>query len=118
MKLGWLGNVKDDQFLSIKDLDDDLTRIYPQNLFTSKDFVMDLFMFNKFKFFTILYKFKLVDNSTKRKYWALNSILMGIYKKDYWLYMWKDSKNELNEKIQLRNAAVYFHKNKKNKKTV
>lgn len=114
VKLGWLGNINDDKNLSIGKLNDDLASIYPKNLFTSNDFVMNLFMFNKFKFFTILYKLNLVDNSTKRKYWALNSILMGLYHKDYWLYMWKDSKNELNEKIQLKNAVVYFNKNKAN----
>ena len=75
-------------------------------------------MFNKLKFFTILYKLGLADNQTKRKYWILNSILMGIYNKEYWLYMWKDSVNLLDEKIQLRNAGVWFGKHKTNKNIV
>ena len=70
-------------------------------------------MYNKYKFFTILYKLGLVDNETKRKYWGINSILMGLYQKEYWLSIWEDAKGEVDEKQQLRNAAVWYHKNKK-----
>ena len=118
VKLGWLGNYKDDQFIEKQSLTDDLDAVYPKNLFTSNSFVMNLFMYNKFKFFTILYKLGLVDNQTKRKYWALNSILMGLWQKDYWLYIWKDAKGQVDEKQQLRNAAVWFHKNRKNKAVI
>lgn len=114
VKLGWLGNYKDDKYIKIHPLTENLDATIPKNLFTSNQFVMDLFMYNKFKFFTILYKFGLVDNKTKRKYWALNSILMGLYRKDYWLYIWKDADGKVDEKQQLRNAAVWFHQNKKN----
>ena len=118
VKLGWLGNYKDDQFIEKQSLTDDLDAVYPKNLFTSNSFVMNLFMYNKFKFFTILYKLGLVDNQTKRKYWTLNSILMGLWQKDYWLYIWKDAKGQVDEKQQLRNAAVWFHKNRKNKAVI
>lgn len=119
-KLGWLGNKQDNKCLDnkcldIKPINQYLQSVYPKDLITGSTIYMEYFMFNKFKFYSLLYKLRLVDNKTKRKYWALNSILMGLYQKDYWLYMWKDSKNELNEKIQLKNAAVYFHKNKSNK---
>lgn len=112
VKLGWLGNYKDDKYIKIHPLTENLDATIPKNLFTSNQFVMDLFMYNKFKFFTILYKFGLVDNETKRKYWILNSILMGLYRKDYWLYIWKDADGKVDEKQQLRNAAVWYHQNK------
>lgn len=118
VKLGWLGNYNDDKYLKINNLNSNLNALIPQKLFTSNPFIMDLFMYNKFKFFTILYKLGLVDNETKRKYWALNSILMGIYQKDYWLYIWKDADGKVDEKQQLRNAAVWFHKNKKNENLI
>lgn len=118
IKLGILGIYSDDKFAEIKTLSSEIESTYPLKTFTSNQFIMDLFMFNKFKFFTFLYKLGLVDNQTKRKYWILNSILMGLYKKDYWLYMWKDSVNLLDEKIQLRNAGVWFGKHKFNKNIV
>ncbi len=118
VKLGWINNHKDDDSLDISPINHILNRTIPIKLFTANKILMNWFMFNKYKFFSLLYKLKLVDNQTKRKYWTLNSILMGLYHKDYWLYMWKDSVNKLDEKIQLRNAAVYYHKNKKNKNLI
>ncbi|MGV0995730.1 glycosyltransferase family 2 protein [Empedobacter falsenii] len=117
-KLGILGIYSDDNYSEVLSLSNELETTYPLKTFTSNQFFMNLFMFNKFKFFSILYKLGLVDNHTRRKYWILNSILMGVYKKDYWLYMWKDSINQLDEKIQLKNAAVWFGKNKKNRNLV
>ncbi|HEY4539830.1 MAG TPA: glycosyltransferase [Faecalibacter sp.] len=111
-KLGWLGNFRDDQFCDIKPLSETLHQLSPKNMFTSNKFIMDLFMYNKLKFFSILYKLGVVDNLTKRKYWAINSILMGLYKKEYWLSIWEDAKGRVDEKQQLRNAAAYYHKNR------
>lgn len=112
LKLGWLGNFSDDSFCSIEKINNLITAVNPTKIFTSNKFIMDLFMYNKYKFFTILYKLRIVDNFTKRKYWSLNSILMGLYKKEYWLAIWKDSKGKVDEKQQLRNAAAWYHKNK------
>ncbi|WP_334125862.1 glycosyltransferase [Empedobacter brevis] len=117
-KLGILGIYSDDNYVEIKSISNELETTYPLNTFTSNRFIMNLFIFNKFKFFTILYKLGLVDNHTKRKYWILNSILMGLYRKDYWLYIWKDSINLLDEKIQLRNAGVWFGKYKSNRNII
>jgi glycosyltransferase involved in cell wall biosynthesis len=113
LKLGWLGNYSDDKNYRIKQLSEHIYQTQPVDLFTSNKVVMDLFMYNKYKFFTILYKLGLVDNETKRKYWGINSILMGLYQKEYWLSIWEDAKGEVDEKQQLRNAAVWYHKNKK-----
>ncbi|RRT86726.1 glycosyltransferase family 2 protein [Empedobacter falsenii] len=112
-KLGWLGNYSDDKNLVIKPISINLTEAKPNKLFTSNKFIMDMFMYNKYKFFTVLYKLGLVDNKTKRKYWSLNSILMGLYQKEYWLAIWADAKGKVDEKQQLRNAAAWYYKNKK-----
>lgn len=111
-KLGWLGNYSDDKQCTISSLSQNLDAVIPKKLFTANKYIMDLFMYNKFKFFTILYKLGLVDNSTKRKYWSINSILMGLYRKDYWLAIWEDAKGKVDEKQQLRNAAAWYHKHK------
>lgn len=82
LKLGWLGNTKDLQWVDKKSINDTLDSIYPKDLFLSNPLVMDWFFYNKFKFFSLLFKLKLVDNETPLKYWALNSILMGFWKKN------------------------------------
>ena len=118
LKLGWLGNSTDDKFVEVSPISELINRTIPTQLFTANHFVMDLFMYNKFKTFSILYKLKLFDNEYKRRYWALNSILMGLYRKNYWLHIWKDAQGKVDEKQQLRNAAVWFHQNKKNKNLI
>lgn len=114
LKLGWIGNFSDDQWLNLSPIDETLTSSSPKDLFLSSPMIMDWFFYNKYKFFTIGYKLKQFDNYTKRKYWALNSILMGFWQKDYWLYVWKDSDGKVDEKQQLRNAAIYYRNHKNN----
>lgn len=115
LKLGWLGNNKRDGELSLSAIgNEQLLSTKPKKLFLSNPLIMDWFIYNKFKLFTILYKLGFVNNYTKQKYWHLNSILMGFWKKDYWLFVWKDAKGVVDEKQQLRNAAVYYRNHKQN----
>ncbi len=113
VKLGWLGMRNDENFCKTGRLSEILTEYTPKNLFTANKTVMGWFFYNKFKFFTILYKLGLVDNKTREKYWSINSILMGLYHKEYWLAIWKDATGKVDEKQQLRNAAAWYHENKK-----
>lgn len=114
VKLGWHGNTDAFKNLDMSPISDQLNRSYPKKLFTSNRWVMGLFMHNKYKFFSLLYRLGLVHHFTLQKYWQLNSILMGIWQRDYWLYVWKDAEGKVDEKMQLRNAAVWFHERKKN----
>ena len=114
LKLGWLGNQKDDQWVNIKSIDNEISTTLPKDLFLSSPIIMDWFFYNKFKFFTICYQLRIFDNYTKLKYWSLNSILMGFWQKDYWLSIWKNSQGIVDEKQQLRNAANYYKKHRQN----
>ena len=114
LKLGWLGNNKDDEWTVISEISEVINRVHPKDLLLFPEFINDLFFYNKFKFFTILYKLGIVDNTTKQKYWALNSILMGFWEKEYWLNIWKDAKGKVDEKQQLRNASNFYKKNRNN----
>ena len=118
LKLGWLGNQKDDQWVNIKSIDKEIYSIYPKKLFLSSPIIMDWFFYNKFKFFTTFYRLGIFDNYTKLKYWSLNSILMGFWRKDYWLSIWKDSQGIVDEKQQLRNAANYYKKHRQNSNVI
>lgn len=114
LKLGWLNNHRDDQWLNITPIDTEFDATQPKNLFLSFPVVMDCFFFNKFKLFSLGYRLRIFDNRTKLKYWALNSISMGFWQKDYWLSVWKDAQGKVDEKRQLRNAANYYKKYQQN----
>ena len=115
LKLGWLGNSRDNNFLKFNEINDKIEATIPENLFLGSQKTMESFFFNTFKFFTILYKLGKVDNNTRLKYWTLNSILMGFYKKEYWLEIWKNMHGKVDEKRQLANASAFYNKNKDNK---
>lgn len=116
LKLGWLGNFKDDKNIETSEISDTINATIPKGLFVGNQKLMEAFFYNKFKFFTILYKLGKADNETRRKYWTLNSILMGLYRKEYWLEIWKDMHGKVDEKRQLINASVFYknHGNNKN----
>ncbi len=114
LKLGWLGESESNQIGDEQQLTDEILLENLQDLFVSNEFVMDLLLHNKYKFFSLLYRLGMVDHQTTRKYWKLNTILMGLWNKEYWLYVWKNLESRVNEKQQLRNAAVWLNRNKKN----
>lgn len=115
LKLGWLGNHQDDKWINLyPSLDNEITALKPKNLFLSNPFIMDLFFYNKLKFFSLGYKLGFFDNYTKKKYWILNSILMGFWQKDYWLFVWKDATGKVDEPQQLMNASIYYKKHQNN----
>lgn len=114
IKLGWLGNESERNDLIIDSISDNLESAQPKPLPYFPKKLMEAFFYNQYKFFTILYKLGQVDNLTQRKYWALNSILMGFFNKEYWLKIWEGMNGKVDEKRQLINAAVFYKKNKNN----
>ena len=114
LKLGWLGNLTNKANNKITKISENINATQPDKLFLKNELIMEAFFFNKYKFFTILYKLGKVDNETRNKYWALNSIMMGFYKKEYWLEIWKGMDGKVDEKRQLLNASVYYKKHQKN----
>ncbi len=114
LKLGWIGKAQNKDWVVQTAINSEITSIQPKDLFLSSPMVMDWFFYNKFKFFSIGYRLKIFDNYTKLKYWALNSILMGFWQRDYWLYIWKDSAGKVDEQQQLKNAAIYYRNHKNN----
>lgn len=114
LKLGWLGNTKDDDLSNNFAISKQLDAVQPKNLFLGNKGIMEAFFYNHYKFYSLLYKLKMVDNVTRNKYWMLNSILMGLYKKEYWLEIWKDMDGKVDEKKQLINASLFYKKHRKN----
>lgn len=114
IKLGWLGNQSNRKDLIIESISENLESAQPKDLPYFPKKLMEAFFYNQYKFFTILYKLGQVDNLTQRKYWALNSILMGFFNKEYWLKIWEGMNGKVDEKRQLINAALFYKKNKNN----
>lgn len=114
LKLGWLGNETERKDLILNSITDDLESAQPKDLLLMNKKLMSAFFRNQFLFFTILYRLKIVDNFTPLKYWSLNSILMGLYKKEYWLNIWENIDEKVDEKQQLINASVFYRRNKNN----
>lgn len=114
IKLGWLGNEAERKDLILTSIAKNLESAQPKNLLLFNERMMTVFFHNQYKFFTLLYKLGIVNNHTPIKYWALNSILMGFFEKQYWLEIWKNMDGKVDEKRQLINASVFYKKNKKN----
>ena len=110
IKLGWLGNQKEAENLNINPISENINSALPKNLMLFPKPLMKAFFYNQFKFFTILYKLGRVNHTTQRKYWALNSILMGFFRKNYWLEIWKNMDGKVDEKRQLMNASLFYKK--------
>lgn len=113
LKLGWLGNRQESEWETMIPIDPDINATQPKNLFFPPTIIEDYFFYNKCKFFSLLYKLKLVDNLTLPRYSLLNSTLMGFWQKDYWLSIWDDVKGK-NEIQQIKNALKYYKKRKNN----
>lgn len=118
IKLGWLGNEKDSENLDLKSISENLNSALPKDLLLFPKPLMSAFFTNQFKFFTILYKLGKADHKTQRKYWALNSILMGFFNKNYWLKIWEEMDGKVDEKKQLLNASLFYKKNRSKKNFV
>ncbi|PZU81450.1 MAG: hypothetical protein DI529_15655 [Chryseobacterium sp.] len=114
IKLGWLGNESERKDLIINSISDNLESAKPKPLPYFPKKLMEAFFYNQYKFYTILYKLGKVDHYTQGKYWALNSILMGFFNKNYWLKIWDGMDGKVDEKRQLINASLIYKKYKNN----
>lgn len=114
VKLGWLGNFYEDKYLDIKPLTKNIVSAKPKGLILKGEKFMEAFFRNRYRLFSVLYKLKIVDNETRQKYWALNSILFGFFEKSYWLKIWSKMDGMVDEKRQLINASVYYKSQKHN----
>jgi len=111
IKIGWISNRP--ILSSIIREEDDVQFIKPK-LITGNRLLLNSILKNKFKLFSILYRLGIVNENTKKEYWILNALLMGIYEKKYWLHVWSTLDKKVDETEQLINASIWYHKNKSN----
>lgn len=113
LKLGTLTN-RYHQWANIKTINEDIIATQPNQLFLASPMIMDCFFYNKFKFYSFGYRLGIFNANTKKQYWLLNTILMGFWNKEYWLYIWEDAKGKVDEPQQLRNASCFYRKHQNN----
>lgn len=111
IKIAWISNRKISADI-VKE-ENDVVFLKPQ-LLTAPRWLMDCFFENKFKLFSLLYRLKIVDNTTKSEYWMLNALLTGMFDKKYWLYLWATLDKKVDELEQIKNATQWYRQNKSN----
>lgn len=109
IKLGWITEKKIHSPISpLKNSD---IQTIDVDVFASTPFLMDLYFANKYRLASIVKILKL-SRGTIEDYWAMNALLMGLYRKDYWLHLWHYVDGRVDEKKQLKNAVQWYRKHK------
>lgn len=119
VKLGWQGSTKYSYNFDENNISELLISQNPNNnIFLANSFWMSLVIDNKYKLRSILHRLNKFNNYTIQEYYELFSILMGIYNKKYWEFLWKDITIKVNEKSQMINAVDWRLKNIQNKNSI
>lgn len=111
IKLFWLGNKKLIQSKS-SFVEDDLV-VFEPNLYLKKPLLYKFvfYKFNRFKIRTILKILKIHTYERHLSYYSIYAVAGVVFRKDYFLALWDNHKNEVDEGLQLYNSVKYLHKN-------
>lgn len=110
LKLFWLGN---DKLIESKVTEkNDIISVYKPQIFTSHPLLFRLvFRMNRFKSRAILTFLKIYSKEKFLKYYTLYSVAGVVFKKEYFLNLWKNHTHTVDEHLQLFNAVSYYHQN-------
>lgn len=104
VKLGWNGNMNTVTGKKVA-IDDSIERIIPQ-LPIKSDFIISPYFKNTFKVRSI---FNRLGYRLSLPYYTMYATSCAIFHKKYWLELWKDSSNKIDEHRQLLNALKYYN---------
>jgi hypothetical protein len=112
LKLCWLGNSK---LLPEKTISNNKQySIYIPNLYIQNPYLFHLiFRIDRFKIRKILTLFKIYSKERFFNYYTIYATSGAIFKKKYFLNLWKNHKNSVDEGLQLLNAVKFINKKKK-----
>jgi hypothetical protein len=88
----------------------DIEQIIP-DLPTRSELLLGPFLKNVFKVRSVLIRTGILKPGHLLPYYALYTVTSAIFKKDYWLQLWEDSPDVVNEEAQLLNAVKYYNRN-------
>lgn len=110
LKLFWLSN---SNLIANKNLKTNAIFTFsPYNLYTTnKYFYYCIFKFYRFKVRKILKFFKIYSLKKELQYYSIYSVAGAIFKKDYFLNLWKNHNSTIDEGLQIKNALCYLKKN-------
>lgn len=112
LKLCWLGNSK----LLPENINSNnkIYSIYGPKLYTTKPLLFNfIFRLNILKSRKILSYFKIYNEERFLNYYTIYATSGAIFKKKYFLNLWKNHKKTVDEGLQLLNAVKFINKKKK-----
>lgn len=118
-KIAWQSDSRYSQNILEKEISNNLVSQFPnKKLIVGNDLVMSSIINNKYKALSILCRVGFYNNQSINEYYNFLSISMGIYRKDFWLYTWKDARERALEVDLMKNAVVWWYKNGKHPNTI
>jgi hypothetical protein len=87
-----------------------LERIIPE-LPVSSYLLMKPFLTNRLKIRSILLRAKILSPGHLMPYYTLYSVASAFFRKDYWLFCWRDEQERITETNQLMRALQWWHEN-------
>jgi hypothetical protein len=112
LKLCWLGNSK---LLPKKSLIfNEEYSIFTPDLYTTNPFLFNfIFRFHRFKIRKILTFLNIYSSDRLLEYYTVYATSGAIFKKKYFLKLWKNHLNKVDEGLQLSNAVKFINRKKK-----
>jgi len=109
-KLFWLGNLDLIQNNG-KESDHLLNYIQPKIPFKNPFLFWFFYKIDRFKIHKIFKFLKIYTIKKKNSYYSIYSVAGVIFRKDYFLQLWKNHSNVVDEKLQIYNALRYLKTN-------
>ncbi len=111
LKLHWLGNPKFIQSKSIQKKD--IITVFEPNLYTKSPFLYSIAFhrFSRLKFREIFKFFGVYSQEKFLSYYSIYAVAGVIFNKKYFLSLWKNHKNSVDEGLQIANAVDYLSNN-------
>ena len=108
IKLFWIGNplLKQSKSEIVKS---QFTIVIPK-LYTIYPFIYNIvfFRFHRFGIRKMLKKLKIHTHKRALSYYTIYSVAGNVFKKDYFLSVWENHNNQIQEEMQLFNAVKYY----------
>lgn len=112
LKLIWLNNSKLINGNTIKIRKN--IKIYKPNFFLKRPFLHRfIFGTTRYNIRKIMSVCSLYSKDRALHYYSIYSVAGAIFKKDYFLTLWKNHENQVDENLQLKNAVKYLYRNPK-----
>lgn len=110
LKLFWLGNDKLQEKKLIEKTG--FINVYKPQLFASNPLLFRIiFRMHRWKSREILTFLRIYSKEKFLKYYTIYSVAGVIFKKEYFLNLWKNHNNSIDENLQLFNAVKFYNKN-------